>query len=298
MPSAADVPPGGDVSITTAMVVHVPARIAIAVAGTTSPEREAHERRGELERGDERHERHRHVVPVGGLQPAQVERRRAGGCPPPGPGTPAAAAAPAAGHRTTTSTWGAACFIRVRSHATCRCVSPSQPATVATRSSSRRPWAACPIERPRDVALVGHQVEVLEVAQQRERPLARPPEQLGVEAVRLVLGLLAVALDEGQEGGRLAVGQHGEVAAGVLDVRLVAVRVRHPAERRRPSRRGCGAASPGSARPARQGSPARVTRTAPTLKSGCFDTGSQWVRTSSFAARPGPPSGPAASRSQ
>ena len=78
-------------------------------------------------------------------------------------------------------------------------------------------------ERPGDVALGGHQVEVLQVAQQAEAAVAAALEDLGVQPLRLVGRLLAVALGERRQ--RFGVRSHccGEPLAGVEHVGLVAV---------------------------------------------------------------------------
>ena len=56
-----------------------------------------------------------------------------------------------------------------------------------------------PDERPGHVALGGHEVQVVEVAQQAERPLARALEERGVEPLWLVGRVLAIALRERPE---------------------------------------------------------------------------------------------------
>src|SRR5690606_15522030 len=58
--------------------------------------------------------------------------------------TPPTVAARRVGHDATTSAWGAALFMRVRSHCIWTAVSGSQASTTARRSRSRAPCAAWP----------------------------------------------------------------------------------------------------------------------------------------------------------
>ena len=68
----------------------------------------------------------------------------------------------------TTSAWGAACFIRVRSHASWIAVSPSQRCTTCEQLVVADALGGLADDGPADVALGGHQVQVLQVAQQAD----------------------------------------------------------------------------------------------------------------------------------
>jgi hypothetical protein len=52
-------------------------------------------------------------------------------------------------------------------------------------------------ERPGDVALGGHQIQVVEVTKERESSLSGSFEKLGVKSVGLIVGQLAVMVGEG-----------------------------------------------------------------------------------------------------
>ena len=83
---------------------------------------------------------------------------------------------------------------------------------------------------PRDVALAGHEIEVVEVAEQAERSLARAAEDLAVEAAGLAGRILSVALGEGPQLLGVAVTLRRELLADRVDVVLLGVTVRHRPE--------------------------------------------------------------------
>ena len=135
-------------------------------------------------------------------------------------------------------------------------------------------------------------------------------EPLGVQRLRLGLPALPIALDDGGELFAMALALLGEPAADVEDVGFLGVAPGHLAERLRQGLLPL-VDQPDVGREVHRGQPSllagadavlsgagdapfpretRVTLTAPPLKAGCFDTGSQAVMVSSFAALDGPPS--------
>ena len=133
-------------------------------------------------------------------------------------------------HDATTSACGAASFMRLRAHVICIAVSPSHALNHCQQLAIARALRGLADERPRDVALAGHEVEVMQVAQQAERAVARAAEDLAVEAVGLAVRVLAVALGEGPELLGVAVALRRELLADRVDVVLVGVTVRHRPE--------------------------------------------------------------------
>src|SRR5204863_82943 len=88
-----------------------------------------------------------------------------------------------------------------------------------------------PDEGPADIALRGHQVEVLKVAEKGQRPLAGAAEKLGMKALWLVLGRLAVAFGKRLQRQLVLLATACELAAEVVNIDLVLVRARDLVER-------------------------------------------------------------------
>jgi hypothetical protein len=86
-------------------------------------------------------------------------------------------------------------------------------------------------ERPADVALGGHQVQVVKVTQEAKASLPRPFEELGVKVVGFIVGLFAVAVGERLQFGRVVVAPHGEAFANVQDIGFILMRLSHCAVR-------------------------------------------------------------------
>jgi hypothetical protein len=79
--------------------------------------------------------------------------------------------------------------------------------------------------RPADVALGGHQVQVLEVAQEPEAAGAGAVEQFGVQPVRFTRRFLRVALGEGLQEFGVGVAPLRLLVAQVVDVGFLVVGV-------------------------------------------------------------------------
>ena len=122
--------------------------------------------------------------------------------------------------------------MRLRAHVICIAVSPSHAWTDCQQFAIAGALCGLADERPRDVALAGHEIEVVEVAEQAERALARAAEDLAVEAVGLAGRLLAVALGERAELLGVAVALRRELLADRVDVVLLGVSCRATVRKR------------------------------------------------------------------
>ena len=308
-PRASLVPPGGRSRVTSAIESHVPDRIPIPVP-RRRPAQEAEDRRRDPGAGPRTRGGSGRRLALGRCRanpaaaPASSSVPTASARNPSGSGSRSDAGRPCRGRsrppHATTSAWGAACFIRVRSH---RAGSPSRPRTLRRRSSSsssRDALRGLADERPADVALAGHQVEVVEVAQQAEAALRGRGRARSAAAPARRRPPRRSARRTGAR--RSAWPSHCAASSWQMSTTSVSSPCASAdlAEGRRASSRlRFGAAGRGSGRAACQlrPHPARPGPR-PTLNSGCLETGSQRGDGQLVGRRGEPSPGPAAPRSQ